>query len=804
MLNKISNISYSLRVFVVLTTVLLNSEYSFAQSELTNRLKQQVGDYQKAVPQEKIFAHIDKSFYLAGETLWFKLYLTDASSHQLLDLSKVAYVEIISNDKKPALQAKIPLEDGMGSGSFILPSYINSGNYLFRAYTSWMKNFPVELYFEKQITIVNPLKSAPATQDKTESIQYYAQFFPEGGNLVYGLESKLAFQATDKYGNGINAEVILLNSNNDTLQRFKTGRFGKGTINFTPVNGNRYRAIFQTNNAIQFTQDLPQAFDKGFVMQTLTEGNQIKLIVTSKNQDNNFYSYLLIHNGRSVQLSLGQPLKNGMAEFTIDKKQLAEGISHFTLFTDERKAVCERLYFKRPEKQLDLSLKADQSTYSTRSAVNLDISSIGKDGKALDGNYSLSVFRIDSLDTGVQTDITSYLWLQSELKGKIESPEFYFQNGPEADEAIENLLLTQGWRRFKWEEILSGTKPSFEFLPEYAGHLINGKIAEKRTQQPAPGIYSYLSIPGEKFQFAAAKSDKNGRLRFDIKNFYSAGEIVIQADSRKDSIYQLSILNPFSEKYSSTTIPPLSFSDRWKDYLRERITGAQVQNAFASDSTQQFILPGFVDTSAFYGKGDKTYFLDDYVRFSTMEEVMREYVAEVLVRKSAGKFHYKVNNAPYKVFFDEDPLVLLDGVPVFDIDRIMAFDPLKIKRADVVTRRYYAGGIAYNGIVSYSTYQGDLAGYQLDPNALLVEYPGLQLNREFYSPSYETPASQQSRIPDFRTLLYWSPDLKMGKEGKTKTRFYTSDLPGQYIAIIQGISSNGAPGTAIFKFNVTK
>ncbi len=776
--------------------------YLLAQSELTTKLQQQVSDYQKTIPQEKIFAHLDKGLYLAGEILWFKLYLTDASSHQLLDLSKVAYVEILASDRKPALQAKIPLEDGMGSGSFILPSYINSGNYIFRAYTSWMKNFPVELFFEKQITIVNPLKSSAATQDKPESAQYYAQFFPEGGNLVYGLESKLAFQATDKYGNGINAEAILLSSNNDTIQRFKTGRFGKGTINFTPVSGNRYRAIFKTNNDIQFTQDLPQAFDKGFVMQTQTEANQIKVKVATKNQDNNFYTYLLIHNGKTVQLSLGQPLKNGIAEFTIDKKQLAEGISHFTLFTDERKAVCERLYFKRPEKQLDLSLKADQSVYPMRTVVNLDISSIGKDRMALEGNYSLSVFRVDSLDTGVQTDIATYLWLQSELKGKIESPEFYFQNGQESDEAIENLLLTQGWRRFKWEDILSGNKPSFEFLPEYAGHLINGKIVDKRTQQPAPGIYAYLSIPGEKFQFAASKSDKNGRLRFDIKNFYSAGEIVIQADSRKDSIYQLSILNPFSEKYSSTTIPPLSFSDRWKDYLRERITGAQVQNAFTSDSAQQFILPGFVDTSAFYGKGDKTYLLDDYTRFSTMEEVMREYVTEVLVRKSGGKFHYKVNNAPYKVFFDEDPLVLLDGVPVFDIDRIMAFDPLKIKRADVVTRKYYAGGIAYNGIVSYSTYQGDLAGYQLDQNALLLEYPGLQLTREFYSPSYETPISQQSRIPDMRTLLYWSPDIKTDQSGKAKAKFYTSDLPGNYIAILQGISIDGQLGSTIFRFTV--
>ena len=794
--------SFSLKALAAVLAFAFIGPFVAGQSESTGKIQQQFNDYQASIPREKIFAHTDKGFYLAGEVLWFKLYIADASSHQLLDLSKIAYVELLTNDHKPVLQAKVPLEEGMGNGTFVLPSYINTGNYLFRAYTSWMKNFPAELFFEKQLTIVNSLKSGTAIVENNNQPKYFAQFFPEGGNLVNGLESRVAFQATDRFGKGVEATAELVNQNNEPVLNFKTGRFGKGQFVFTPAYGNRYKAIFRLKDGTQLTQDIPEAFDKGFVMQTSTAGDLITIKLNSRNQQNSYYSYLLVHNGRSAQVALGQPLKNGSAEFTVEKKQLPPGVSHFTILTDDRKAVCERLYFRRPEEHMNLSLKADQTAYLPRSKVNLDLSSTGRDGKNLNGNLSLSVFRIDSLDNGEQPDVFTYLWLQSELKGKIESPEVYFRNTPEADEAIENLLLTQGWRRFQWEEILSDRKPMFEFLPEYAGHLINGRIVDRRTQQPAAGIHSFLSIPGEKFQFAAASSDKNGRLRFDIKNFYSAGEIVIQTDSRKDSIYQLSILNPFSEKYSATNLPALQFSDKWKDYLRERITGSQVQNAYSTDSTRVFILPGFVDTSAFYGKGDKTYFLDDYTRFASMEEVMREYVTEVLVRRSGGKFHYKVSNAPYKVFFEEDPLVLLDGVPVFDIDRIMAFDPLKIKKADIITRKYYSGGIAYNGIVSYSTYQGDLAGYQLDPNALLLEYPGLQLNRQFYSPGYETAELQQSRIPDFRTLLYWAPDIKTGEMGKARTSFYTSDLPGNYIVIVQGIGEKGQSGSSIVRFTV--
>ena len=108
MIKRNSYNRYKLKIFAGIISLLLFCEYSFAQSESTKLLQQQVNDYQKTIPQEKIFAHLDKGFYLAGEILWFKLYLTDASSHQLLDLSKVAYVEILSNDRKPAAAGKDP------------------------------------------------------------------------------------------------------------------------------------------------------------------------------------------------------------------------------------------------------------------------------------------------------------------------------------------------------------------------------------------------------------------------------------------------------------------------------------------------------------------------------------------------------------------------------------------------------------------------------------------------------------------------------------------------------------------------
>ncbi len=215
-------------------------------------------------------------------------------------------------------------------------------------------------------------------------------------------------------------------------------------------------------------------------------------------------------------------------------------------------------------------------------------------------------------------------------------------------------------------------------------------------------------------------------------------------------------------------------------------------------------MPAIDDSTAFYGTPDKKYFLDDYTRFVTMEEVMREYVEEVRVRKQKDKFRFDVWNKPYGDFFENKPLVLFDGIPVFDVDKIIAFDPLKVKKLEVVARKYTLDSVVQTGILSYTTYQGDLAGFQLDPNALVLEYPGLQLQREFYSPVYETAAQQESRTPDFRDLLFWSPSVKTNEEGKKQVDFYTSDLPGEYIIFVQGITADGIAGSAVSRFSVRK
>ena len=148
--------------------------------------------------------------------------------------------------------------------------------------------------------------------------------------------------------------------------------------------------------------------------------------------------------------------------------------------------------------------------------------------------------------------------------------------------------------------------------------------------------------------------------------------------------------------------------------------------------------------------------------------------------------------------------MLMDGVVFPDADKLMNYDPLNVKKIEVVGREYFIGPTIASGIISYTTYKGDLDGFQIDPNAVVLEYEGLQLQREFYAPVYETEAQVSSRMPDFRNLLYWSPSVKTGSLGNKQINFYSSDRQGKYIVVLEGITSSGQAGSKTFTFEVNK
>jgi hypothetical protein len=218
---------------------------------------------------------------------------------------------------------------------------------------------------------------------------------------------------------------------------------------------------------------------------------------------------------------------------------------------------------------------------------------------------------------------------------------------------------------------------------------VSASVKDKNTRMPIGGIKGYLSLPGTNFTLSTAESDSLGNLNFLIKKPARSAPFVFQIENSKAELI---------------VVPGNSSAKKFTPDLPGGV------------------LNGWIDTLPFYGTPDKQYMLDDYTRFSTLEEILIEYVREVRLIKKRGRHYFEVLNAPFQTFFSDAPVVLLDGVPVFDIDKLMSLDPLRIMKIEVMARKYYLGPFAWNGVVSFVSYDGSLAGYTLPPETVIIEY----------------------------------------------------------------------------------
>ena len=420
-----------------------------------------------------------------------------------------------------------------------------------------------------------------------------------------------------------------------------------------------------------------------------------------------------------------------------------------------------------------LQLNSDKETYSPREKITLSL-----DGPPGNTFLSMSVVLQDSLQSTSPDNI---------ITGLSQSPA---PSGTSANTP-------------------SGTPATIP--PDYAGLLLPGRITDKLTGLPAANVPAWLCAPGNPFHLAYAVSNSEGNLSWDLGDLYGEHELVVQTagtpgqtaqgpsqpapDASAGNRYRIDILSPFYNPGLSQSPAALQLRAGTSQQLLWHSIAAQTQNAWQAERRRRFSQPPITDTTAFFGQPNKRYLLDDYTRFTTMEEVMREYIKEVRVRMHNENFIFNVqSDQANQLFFENRPLILMDGVPVTNVNNIIHFDPLKVRKLEVVTHRYFLGDTIYNGILSYNTYQGDLAGFPLDSSVFVQEYEGLQAHREFYSPAYETADQQESRIPDMRNVLYWAPDLRLSDNNHhLQLAFYASDWPGRYTILLQGITAEGKP-----------
>jgi hypothetical protein len=783
-------------ISIICISLVFNFVVSPAQAQMDSLLRR-FDHYRKNSLQEKIYLHSDRSFYLTGETMWFKVYVVDGSLHRPINLSKVAYVEIVSKENTRVLQAKIELANGKGSGSLFIPASVQSSNYTIRCYTKWMDNFDSDFFFQKQVTIVNPFVK-PEIPRPVADQNFSANFFPEGGDLVAGLTSRVAFMVKDQSGKGIPARGAIVGAAGDTIVRFETEKFGIGSFSFTPSNSS-YQAVVVSQGRTN-TYKLPETKSNGYVMTVTDSADNLRVRVMT-NVDNRSAShvYLFVHSRQVVTHAETKPTNPRGVEFIIDKKKLGEGVSHMTLFNQGLEPVCERLFFQLPVKRLDVRVTTDQNQYGVRRRVKTDFTT-SADGTGVPANLSVSVYKLDSLSSKPSVDIFSHYWMLSELKGHVENPEYYFNTDDQsAQRHADNLMLTHGWRRFKWDDVLN-RRTKNEFVPEYRGHIISGTV---RTENGSPvkGITTYLGSPDKVARVYPSISNNSGKVVYETAKFFGKRKVIAQSPS--DSTIRIDIDNPFTSKQATFRLDEFKLHPSMEKLLLERSVGMQVQDVYYEGNRERFVTVN-LDTTSFFGRADEIFYLDDYTRFPVMEEVMREYVPGVLVRKRRDGFHFIVLDDVNKTAMRDTPMILVDGVPIFDADKIMNFDPRKIEKLEVVRRPFYLGPTTLSGIVSYTTYTGDFSAFPLDPKQVLIDYEGLQLQREFYSPQYENEKQRSTRMPDQRNLLFWSPDINTDSTGRASLNFFSSDVEGDYLIHVEGMNSAGVSGSMLYTFSVKR
>jgi hypothetical protein len=771
------------QIYIILAiNLFLFSNNAISQSKEITEIRNTVEHYSVNALPEKLYVHTDKSIYLNNEVCWFKIYTVDGIFHEPLNLNKIAYVELLDANNQPVAQEKIELKDASGQGSIKLPINLPTGKYTLVAYTNWMKNFDSNFFFKKSISIINTQYVADIAPIKKTN--YNISIFPESGSLLSGIKNTIGFSVTNNLGQGILSNGWIIRNNKDTISQVSTMINGLGSNSIMIDEEDEYKMIFLISDTIVEKQ-FPKAQSTGAVLQVSTNQDSVVATIYLKSSPINS-GYLVIHNRGIVKRVLQVYFTNEQATIKTALNNLGDGINVFSFFDLDKKPIAERLYFKYPEENASKVI-LEANYFKKRQKINLTIQSTNSNIY----NASMAVYKIDSLQKIDEVNIENYIWLSSDLYGKVESPDMYF-NKSNVNRALlmDNLMLTKGWRRYLMKDILQGKiQPILSFLPEMGGSLIGGKLSNANTKAKVDETAAYISSPSINTTFTSSISDSIGRLRFQLNNFKNDGQIIVQAANLDNSNNKVEIENPFVAKnYFLSITDPIFIKTLPKSNLAFLHRNVQIQNLYTPQFTNQ-IQASKKDTNAFYYKPDRTYFLDDYARFTTLEEVIREYVTPVSLVKKKGKYQLYVYDEAYKKFFESNPLVLLDGVVIQDIDKFLEYDPLKIRKLEVVSRTYFLGNIAYSGIINFTTYKGKLESFEIDPKAVVLNYSGLQDRRIFAAPVYETQAQIDSRIPDFRQLLYWNPNLNFDK--KIATSFYSSDVTGKYYISIQGVDKKG-------------
>jgi hypothetical protein len=816
----------------------LSPGLSFAQtntdfSMLFDRLKV----FDKSYVQEKAYLHFDKPFYALGDTIWFKGYVVNAIGNIPSMRSHILYVDIIDNKGTIWQTLKLPVNTGFAAGDISLSDSLKAGVYCIRAYTNWMRNFDAAYFFNKNITIVDPFSKTTSTQKTATNIssvatnaqinktpQYDMQFFPEGGQLVNGLKSSVAFKAVSASGKGINITGKLMDESHKVVLNFKTGHAGMGSFIFTPVTGKVYTASVDFPGAPEKQIELPKALGKGYVLTVDNSSSPDSLYITL------LCSPELVNKEEMVlmPLSNGVPLfffkttfPNSRVNITAPKNKLPGGILQWTLFSQMNEPVAERLVFNDYHSKIEVTLPTTISTYHKREKSTLELQAIDAAGNPVIGSFSIAVTNADSLMVNKQeeTTIFSSLLLSSDLKGYIENPNYYFTiPTPQKAKELDNLLLTQGWRRFAWRDIAAGNFPKVNY-PVEQDFTISGSVFNQKKNAVANVPVNLLPEGLGAGGIQSMLTDQNGHFLFKIADSLALDSFVLQAKQKPGERLNIKLdkyTSPRVEKQAQEldTEQTAKSATNVNTYLKAeanelRASGkGSIRNEpirlkevkikdynpvkkLVNSTSANLNGPGHADV-VLTGK--------DVEKFTDLSS-LSAFLPGVRIRN--GGSHISMSLTSTVGTHTDGVLILVDGQAGNTLDNI---SPRDVESIEFMKSPVYAGiyGIrGAGGVLLITTKKG--SGTKDHDTSIVRHILPLKLTvniaRKFYSPKYNKPESTEKSI-DMRTTVYWNPEVVTDENGKATVQYYNTDVPGNYQVVIEGTSVNGHLCRRVFNYTV--
>ena len=747
-------------------------------------------------PQEKIYIHTDKPYYISGEKIWFRAYLVDAKTHEPVPVSRFIYVELINSLNSVVSRVKIIQEEGAYHGYLPIPENAQEGDYTMRAYTTYMLNQDENYFFTKTFYIGDP-KTRMTDQVSKSDNDFDVSFFPEGGSLMQGTLCKVAFKAMRSDGRSADISGIVYDQTGKEINVFTSKHLGMGFFPLLAEKGNSYYAICQDNKGKSKRFDLPAAAEKGYALSISGTKENINVIVLKPEEtapDEELY--LLAHTRGAVYF---------VDRWDAEKKHIIQpilppsGVMHLLLFDSNLNPVSERLIFINNQDQTQVSYHPDQESYTVRSLVNNRVTLTDSDGYPLSGSFSVAV----TSDIEVQTDSTSniltQLLLTSDLRGNIENPAYYFQNTTTSVGDLDLLMLTQGWRRYNIAELTQGHIAPPKFPVEDVTR-ISGTVKNNLSGTPASNME--VSIMSLKYEFFdKTKTDKKGRFSFNNVEWPDSTLFNIRVKTKKTTTAKNLIID--KEFFPTRTLLALPRAAIDKDIFTHYAGKAEQQ--YVSEHGMRMINLPEINVSA-KSKQLKKSVLYDLPTYTITSDFISKFPATnilyhlrtvpgliVNLEHKTVAFHRNIG------FGDTPPCMIVDGVlfagPEELSDMIDAISPSDIAQIDILSGAAAGafGPNAFGGaIVIYTKTKEDIKNDEYKGDNKNIVPLGYQLPVEFYAPKYDTPEKRNVPTFDVRTTIHWQPVVRANNQGEASFDFYTADESTSYTVIIEGLADDGS------------